>query len=194
MHQGMIEELGAISSQQRLDDGRGGRRVQGVPGADLPVRERPEGPRQRGGLARPAHRQRQPDDRVLEADLRQVHWRRRSSRSTGPCWSESCSGRRRASCPSRSESVREKLAVKQEQPGRHRDQQKRSGTDSEMLHKSLLERQVELGKLYGAVVRAEKERAGDEGARERDGEAAGRARDAEGGPGATQVRPSTRRR
>ena len=34
-----------------------------------------------------------------------------------------------------------------------------------MLHRALLERQVELGKLYGAVVRAEKERAGDEGAR-----------------------------
>ena len=72
MHQGMIEELGAISHPAAPHDGRGGRGFPRVQGEDLPVRGRPQEHGQRGGLAHPAHRQREPDDRVLEADLRQI--------------------------------------------------------------------------------------------------------------------------
>ena len=72
MHQGMIEELGAISQEQRLVDGRGGGGVPRVQGEDPLSGDRPQEHGQRGRLARPAHRQRKPDDRVLEADLRQV--------------------------------------------------------------------------------------------------------------------------
>ncbi len=164
MHQGMIEELGAISSQQRLvmvEEAVGFREYrERIFQSENELKNMTS---EEGSLVQLIDNAnqtieywKQVYDRYLEKKNLQEH---RDLLARELLWAQE--GKLSKSL----RSVREKLAQKQEHLEDINDQQKRSGTESEVLHKSLLEKEVELGKLYGAVVRAEKERASDEGAR-----------------------------
>lgn len=164
MHQGMIEELGAISAQQRLtmvEEAVGFREYRERifrSENDLKSLTSEEGSLVQliDNANQTIEYWKQVYERFLEKKNLQEH---RALLERELLWAQE--GKLSKSL----RSVREKLAAKQEHLDDLEDQQKRSGTDSESLHKSLLEKQVELGKLYGAVVRAERERSSDEGAR-----------------------------
>lgn len=164
MHQGMIEELGAISSQQRLtmvEEAVGFREYRErifQSENDLKGLISEEGSLVQliDNASQTIEYWKQVYERYLEKKHLQEH---RVLLERELLWAQE--GKLSKSL----RSVREKLSLKQESLEDILDQQKRSGTESELLHKALLERQVELSKLYGAVVRAEKERATDEGAK-----------------------------
>jgi len=163
MHQGMIEELGALSSQQRLtmvEEAVGFREyrerifhsendLKGLVSEEGSLIQLLENANQTIEYWKQIY------DRYVEKKRLQEH---RTLLERELMWSQE--GKLSKSL----QSVREKLAVKRDSLGDLNEQHKRSGSDSETLHRSLLDRQVELGKLYGAVVRAEKGRAGDEAA------------------------------
>ncbi|MDA4137061.1 MAG: AAA family ATPase [Thaumarchaeota archaeon] len=164
MHQGMIEELGAISAQQRLtmvEEAVGFREYRErifQSENDLKALTSEEGSLVQliDNANQTIEYWKQVYERYLEKKNLQEH---RALLERELLWAQE--GKLSKSL----RSVREKLTNKQESLDDLQDQQKRSGTESEMLHKSLLGRQVELSKLYGAVVRAEKERATDDGAK-----------------------------
>jgi chromosome segregation ATPase len=164
MHQGMIEELGAISAQQRLtmvEEAVGFREYRErifQSENDLKGLTAEEGSLVQliDNANQTIEYWKQVYERYLEKKNLQEH---RALLEKELLWAQE--GKLSKSL----HSVRERLAHKQESLDDLNDQQTRSGSESEVLHKSLLERQVELGKLYGAVVRAEKERANDEGAK-----------------------------
>ena len=165
MHQGMIEELGAISAQQRLtmvEEAVGFREYrERIFQSENDLRSLTSEEGSMVQLIDNANQTieywKQVYERYLEKKNLQEH---RALLERELLWAQE--GKLSKSL----RSVRDKLASKQESLDDLRDQQKRSGTESEVLHNSLLERQVELSKLYGAVVRAEKERASDEGAKQ----------------------------
>jgi chromosome segregation protein len=164
MHQGMIEELGAISTQQRLtmvEEAVGFREYRErifQSENDLKSMISEEGSLIQ--LIENANQTieywKQIYDRYLERKKLLDH---RGLLASELLWAHE--GKLSKSI----QSVREKLAMRRESLSDLSDQQEKSGAESESLHRALLDRQVELGKLYGAVVRAEKERAADEGAR-----------------------------
>ena len=159
MHQGMIEELGAISTQQRLtmvEEAVGFREYRErifQSENDLKSMISEEGSLIQ--LIENANQTieywKQIYDRYLEKKKLLDH---RGLLARELLWAQE--GKLSKSM----QSVREKLAMKRESLDDLSDQQEKSGAESESLHRALLDRQVELGKLYGAVVRAEKERAG----------------------------------
>jgi structural maintenance of chromosomes protein 5 len=164
MHQGMIEELGAISTQQRLtmvEEAVGFREYRErifQSENDLKSMISEEGSLIQ--LIENANQTieywKQIYDRYLERKKLLDH---RGLLTSELLWAQE--GKLSRSLGS----VREKLAMKRESLEDLADQQEKAGAESESLHRALLERQVELGKLYGAVVRAEKERAAGEGAK-----------------------------
>jgi chromosome segregation ATPase len=163
MHQGMIEELGALSSQQRLtmvEEAVGFREyrerifhsendLKGLVSEEGSLIQLIENANQTIEYWKQIY------DRYVEKKRLQEH---RALLERELVWAQE------AKLSKSLQSVRDKLAAKRENLGDLRDQHEQSGSDSESLHKSLLDRQVEIGKLYGAVVRAEKERTGDEAA------------------------------
>ncbi len=164
MHQGMIEELGAISTQQRLtmvEEAVGFREYRErifQSESDLKSMISEEGSliQLMENANQTIEYWKQIYDRYLEKKKLVDH---RALLGRELLWAQE--GKLSKSI----QSVREKLAMKRESLDDVSDQQQKSGVESEALHRALLDRQVELGKLYGAVVRAERERAGDEGAR-----------------------------
>ncbi len=164
MHQGMIEELGAISAQQRLtmvEEAVGFKEYRErifQSENDLKNMNSEEGSLVQliDNANQTIEYWKQVYDRYLEKKNLQEH---RDLLSRELLWAQEVKLSKSLRV------IRERLAQKQESLDDLNDQQKRSGSESEVLHKSLLEKQVELGKLYGAVIRAEKERASDEGAR-----------------------------
>ena len=161
MHQGMIEELGAISSQQRLamvEEAVGFREYRErilAAEADLKAMVSEE-----GSLAQLVDNANQTIEywkqiyeRYLEKKRLEEH---RKLLEHELLWAQETRLSRSL------ESAREKLAAKRATVADLREQQNKAGAESEGLHKSLGDRQVELGKLYGALIRAEKERAGNE--------------------------------
>ena len=164
MHQGMIEELGAISAEQRLtmvEEAVGFREyrerifqsendLKGLVSEEGSLVQLLENANQTIEYWKQIY------DRYTEKTKLQEH---RSLLERELVWAQE--GKLSRSLLS----VRERLAVKKDSLDDLADQQKHSGSDSEKSHKALLDRQVELGKLYGALVRAEKERGGDEAAR-----------------------------
>jgi structural maintenance of chromosomes protein 5 len=164
MHQGMIEELGAISPQQRLtmvEEAVGFREYRErifQSENDLKALSSEEGSLVQllDNANQTVEYWKQVYDRYVEKRNLQEH---RALLERELLWAQE--GKLSKSL----HSVREKLAHRQETLEDLEDQQKKAGTESEDLHKSLLQKQVELSKLYGAVVRAEKERSSDEGAR-----------------------------
>ena len=164
MHQGMIEELGAISTQQRLtmvEEAVGFREYRErifQSENDLKSMISEEGSLIQ--LIENANQTieywKQIYDRYLERKKLLDH---RGLLASELLWAQEGKLSRTL------QSVREKLTMKRESLDDLSDQQEKAGAESESLHKALLDRQVELGKLYGAVVRAEKERAADEGAK-----------------------------
>lgn len=164
MHQGMIEELGAISAQQRLtmvEEAVGFKEYRErifQSENDLKNMNSEEGSLVQliDNANQTIEYWKQVYDRYLEKKNLQEH---RDLLSRELLWAQEVKLSKGLRV------IRERLAQKQESLDDLNDQQKRSGSESEVLHKSLLEKQVELGKLYGAVIRAEKERASDEGAR-----------------------------
>jgi chromosome segregation ATPase len=164
MHQGMIEELGAISTQQRLtmvEEAVGFREYrERIFQAENDLKSMIS---EEGSLIQLLENANQTIeywkqiyDRYLERKKLLDH---RGLLTSELLWAQE--GKLSRSL----QSVREKLAMKRETLEDLSGQQTKAGTESESLHRALLDRQVELGKLYGAVVRAERERAGDEGAR-----------------------------
>jgi structural maintenance of chromosomes protein 5 len=161
MHQGMIEELGAISSQQRLamvEEAVGFREYRErilASEADLKAMVSEE-----GSLAQLVDNANQTIEywkqiyeRYLEKKRQEEH-RRLLEREL--LWAQETRLSRSL------DSAGEKLAAKREVVADLREQQSKAGVESESLHKALADRQVELTKLYGALIRAERERAGNE--------------------------------
>ena len=161
MHQGMIEELGAISSQQRLtmvEEAVGFREYRERifrSESDLNGLSSEEGSLVQliDNASQTVEYWKQVYDRYLEKKGLQEH---RDLLQRELLWAQE--GKLVRSL----QSVREKLGAKQESLQDLTDQQKRAGSESEVLRKALLDRQVELRKLYGAVIRAERERASSE--------------------------------
>ena len=165
MHQGMIEELGAISAQQRLsmvEEAVGFREYRErilTAEADLKAMVSEE-----GSLAQLVDNANQTIEywkqiyeRYLEKKRLEDH-RRLLEREL--LWAQETRLSRSL------DSAREKLASKREAVADLRAQQAKAGAEAESLHKSLNDRQVELGKLYGALIRAEKERTRNEATRD----------------------------
>ena len=163
MHQGMIEELGAISAQQRLtmvEEAVGFREyrerifhseteLKGMTSEEGSLVQLIDNANQTVEYWKQVY------DRYLEKKSLQEH---RDLLQRELLWAQE--GKLTKSL----QSIRERLGAKQESLDDLTDQQKRAGSESEVLRKALLDKQVELGKLYGAVVRAERERASNEGA------------------------------
>ncbi len=165
MHQGMIEELGAISQEQRLamvEEAVGFREYRErilAAESDLKAMVSEEGSLVQ--LIENANQTieywKQIYDRYMEKKRLEEH-RRLLEREL--LWAQE--GRLSRSLAS----TRERLEAKRESIADLREQQSKAGSESESHRRSLGERQVEVKKLYGAVVRAERERAGDEAVRE----------------------------
>ena len=165
MHQGMIEELGAISQEQRLvmvEEAVGFReyRERILNGeADLNNMVSEEGSLVQliDNANQTIEYWKQIYDRFLEKKRLQEH---RALLERELLWAQE--GKLSRSLAS----VKEKLEGKRESLADLREQQKKAGTESEEHRKALGERQVEVKKLYGALVRAEKERSGREATRD----------------------------
>ena len=165
MHQGMIEELGAISQEQRLvmvEEAVGFReyreRILNAE-ADLNKMVSEEGSLVQliDNANQTIEYWKQIYDRFLEKKRLQEH---RALLGRELLWAQE--GKLSRSLAS----VKEKLEGKRESLADLREQQKKAGTESEEHRKALGERQVEVKKLYGALVRAEKERSGREATRD----------------------------
>src|SRR5580704_12206567 len=165
MHQGMIEELGAISQEQRLvmvEEAVGFReyreRILSAE-ADLNGMVSEEGSLVQ--LIENANQTieywKQIYDRYLEKKRLQEH---RLLLERELLWAQEGKLSRSLS------SLKERLEAKRESLADLKEQQKKAGSEAEGHHTALGERQVEVKKLYGALIRAERERAGREATRD----------------------------
>jgi len=159
MHQGMIEELGAISQESRLvmvEEAVGFREYrERILAAETDLKNMVS---EEGSLTQLIDNANQTIeywkqiyDRFLEKKRLQEH---RSLLERELLWAQE------AKLSKALASVAERLGSKRESLADLRDQQDKAGVESEQQRKTLGERQVEVKKLYGAVVRAEKDRAG----------------------------------
>ncbi len=165
MHQGMIEELGAISQEQRLvmvEEAVGFReyreRILSAE-ADLNSMVSEEGSLVQliDNANQTIEYWKQIYDRYLEKKRLEEH---RVLLERELLWAqEGKLSRSLASITERLEGKRESLADLKEQ-------QKKAGAEADEHRRTLGERQVEVRKLYGALIRAERERAGREATRD----------------------------
>ena len=165
MHQGMIEELGAISQEQRLvmvEEAVGFReyreRILSAE-ADLNSMVSEEGSLVQliDNANQTIEYWKQIYDRFLEKKRLEEH---RVLLERELLWAQE--GKLSRSFAS----ITERLEGKRESLTDLRDQQKKAGIEADEHRKSLGERQVEVSKLYGALIRAEKDRAGREATRD----------------------------
>jgi structural maintenance of chromosomes protein 5 len=165
MHQGMIEELGAISQEQRLvmvEEAVGFReyreRILSAE-ADLNGMVSEEGSLVQliDNANQTIEYWKQIYDRFLEKKRLQEH---RTLLGRELLWAQE--GKLTRSLAS----IEERLEGKRESLADLREQQKKAGTEAEAHRTALGERQVEVRKLYGALIRAERDRAGREAARD----------------------------
>jgi structural maintenance of chromosomes protein 5 len=165
MHQGMIEELGAISQEQRLamvEEAVGFReyreRILSAE-ADLNSMVSEEGSLVQliDNANQTIEYWKQIYDRFLEKKRLQEH---RTLLERELLWAQEGKLSRSLS------SIRERLEAKRESLTDLREQQKKAGTEAEGHRTALGERQVEVRKLYGALIRAERERAATEASRD----------------------------
>jgi structural maintenance of chromosomes protein 5 len=165
MHQGMIEELGAISQEQRLvmvEEAVGFReyreRILSAE-ADLNSMVSEEGSLVQ--LIENANQTieywKQIYDRYLEKKRLQEH---RLLLERELLWAQEGKLSRSLS------SIKERLEAKRESLADLKEQQKKAGSEAEGHRTALGERQVEVRKLYGALIRAERDRAGREATRD----------------------------
>ena len=165
MHQGMIEELGAISQEQRLvmvEEAVGFREYRErilAAEADLNSMVSEEGSLVQliDNANQTIEYWKQIYDRFLEKKRLQEH---RTLLERELLWAQEGKLSRSLS------SIRERLEAKRESLADLREQQKKAGSEAEGHRTALGERQVEVSKLYGALIRAERERAGREAARD----------------------------
>ncbi|HUI00718.1 MAG TPA: AAA family ATPase [Nitrososphaerales archaeon] len=165
MHQGMIEELGAISQEQRLvmvEEAVGFREYRQrilAAEADLKGMVSEEGSLVQliDNANQTIEYWKQIYDRFLEKKRLQEH---RTLLERELLWAQE--GRLSRSLSS----IRERLEAKRESLADLREQQKKAGSEAEGHRTALGERQVEVSKLYGALIRAERERAGREATRD----------------------------
>ncbi len=161
MHQGMIEELGAVTPQERLTMveeavGFGEYRqrilqaeqdLSGLIGEESSLMQLIENANQALEYWRQIY------DRYMEKRKLQEH---RALLERELLWSTE------GKLSKALESTEERISGKTRTLDDLKEQQRDVGEESEKTHKSLLDKQVELHKLYGALVRAEKERSRDE--------------------------------
>jgi len=165
MHQGMIEELGAISQEQRLamvEEAVGFREYRErilAAEADLNSMVSEEGSLVQliDNANQTIEYWKQIYDRFLEKKRLQEH---RTLLERELLWAQE--GKLSRSLAS----IKERLEAKRESLADLREQQKKAGSEAEGHRTALGERQVEVSKLYGALIRAERERAGREAARD----------------------------
>ncbi len=165
MHQGMIEELGAISQEQRLvmvEEAVGFREYRErilAAEADLNSMVDEEGSLVQliDNANQTIEYWKQIYDRFLEKKRLQEH---RSLLERELLWAQEGKLSRSLS------SLMERLEAKRESLADLREQQKKAGSEAEAHRTALGERQVEVSKLYGALIRAERDRAGREAARD----------------------------
>jgi structural maintenance of chromosomes protein 5 len=165
MHQGMIEELGAISQEQRLvmvEEAVGFREYRErilAAEADLNSMVSEEGSLVQliDNANQTIEYWKQIYDRFLEKKRLQEH---RTLLERELLWAQE--GRLSRSLSS----IKERLEAKRESLADLREQQKKAGSEAEGHRTALGERQVEVSKLYGALIRAERERAGREATRD----------------------------
>jgi structural maintenance of chromosomes protein 5 len=165
MHQGMIEELGAISQEQRLvmvEEAVGFREYRErilAAEADLNSMVDEEGSLVQliDNANQTIEYWKQIYDRFLEKKRLQEH---RSLLERELLWAQEGKLSRSLS------SITERLEAKRESLADLREQQKKAGSEAEAHRTALGERQVEVSKLYGALIRAERDRAGREAARD----------------------------
>jgi structural maintenance of chromosomes protein 5 len=165
MHQGMIEELGAISQEQRLvmvEEAVGFReyreRILSAE-ADLNSMVSEEGSLVQliDNANQTIEYWKQIYDRYLEKKRLQEH---RLLLERELLWAQEGKLSRSLS------SIKERLEAKRESLADLKEQQKKAGSEADGHRTALGERQVEVRKLYGALIRAERERAGREAARD----------------------------
>ncbi len=165
MHQGMIEELGAISQEQRLvmvEEAVGFREYRErilAAEADLNGMVSEEGSLVQliDNANQTIEYWKQIYDRYLEKKRLEEH---RTLLGRELLWAQE--GRLSRSLSS----IRERLEAKRESLAELRESQKEAGSEAEGHRAALGERQVEVSKLYGALIRAERERAGREATRD----------------------------
>jgi len=165
MHQGMIEELGAISQEQRLamvEEAVGFREYRErilAAEADLNSMVSEEGSLVQliDNANQTIEYWKQIYDRFLEKKRLQEH---RTLLERELLWAQE--GKLSRSLAS----IKERLEAKRESLADLREQQKKAGSEAEGHLTALGERQVEVSKLYGALIRAERERAGREATRD----------------------------
>ncbi len=165
MHQGMIEELGAISQEQRLvmvEEAVGFREYRErilAAEADLNSMVSEEGSLVQliDNANQTIEYWKQIYDRYLEKKRLEEH---RTLLERELLWAQEGKLSRSLS------SMAERLEAKRESLADLREQQKKAGGEAEGHRKALGERQVEVRKLYGALIRAERDRSGRESARE----------------------------
>lgn len=165
MHQGMIEELGAVTPQERLrmvEEAvgfaeyrerilRAEDELKGLIGEESSLMQLIDNANQALEYWKQVY------DRYLEKKRLQEH---RTLLEREFLWSNAAKLTRSLT------SVDEKIAGKTRTLEDLRKQQKEAGEDAERTHQSMQDKQVELRKLYYALLRAEKERSKDEGLRD----------------------------
>ncbi len=165
MHQGMIEELGAISQEQRLvmvEEAVGFReyreRILSAE-ADLNSMVSEEGSLVQliDNANQTIEYWKQIYDRYLEKRRLLEH---RTLLERELLWAQEGKLSRSLS------SITERLEAKRESLADLKEQQRKAGGEADEHRRALGERQVEVKKLYGALIRAERERAGREATRD----------------------------
>jgi chromosome segregation ATPase len=165
MHQGMIEELGAVTPQERLkmvEEAVGfseyrqrillaGQELGGLIGEEGSLLQLIDNANQALEYWKQVY------DRYLEKKRLKEH---RELLTHELLWSTE------SKLSKSLESVREKIVAKTNALEDLKSQQQATARDAEESHKALLDNQVEVRKLYYALVRAESERARDEGSRD----------------------------
>lgn len=165
MHQGMIEELGAISQEKRLvmvEEAVGFREYRErilAAEADLSGMVSEEGSLVQliDNANQTIEYWKQIYDRYLEKKRLQEH---RALLERELLWAQE--GKLSRSIAS----IRERLEAKRQSLADLEEQQKKADSEAQAHRMALGERQVEVSKLYGALIRAERERAGREAARD----------------------------
>ena len=164
MHQGMIEELGAVTPQERLrmveeavgfaefrqNIMRAEQELSGLIGEESSLLQLIDNANQALEYWKQIY------DRYLEKRKLTEH---RSLLEKELLWSTE------SKITKALESVDEKISSKTRTLGDLKEQQTEVTADAEKTHKTLLDKQVELGKLYYSLVRVESERAKDEATR-----------------------------
>ncbi|MDA4128330.1 MAG: AAA family ATPase [Thaumarchaeota archaeon] len=165
MHQGMIEELGAVSAQQRLkmveeavgfSDYReqilfAENELNGLTSEETSMSQLIENANQALEYWKQIY------DRFLEKKNLTEH---RALLEKELVWSTE------AKLVKSLQSVEDRLTGKVKSLANLKDQQKDVEEEASKSHQTLLDKQVELRKLYGALIRAEKERSRDEATRD----------------------------